>query len=168
MAASMLDPKAAWCAVLTSIFELTEAKWRSGWRCIHIDREKSLTAAIKPGKLYLTLSFLCFARHNPQPTTNIKIRLADITRIKKAPWRAQESTLESERRYPGGQEKVPWRAIEGTLEDKRRYPGGQEKVPWRAREVTLEDKRRYPGGREKVPWRTREGTLEGKRRYPGG
>ncbi|XP_048257748.1 GRAM domain-containing protein 4-like isoform X1 [Haliotis rufescens] len=58
--------------------------WQGGRRCTLINREKSLTAAFKNGKLYLTRSFLCFERTKTPSPKNIVIPLADITRMEKA------------------------------------------------------------------------------------
>ncbi|XP_025106829.1 GRAM domain-containing protein 4-like isoform X2 [Pomacea canaliculata] len=58
--------------------------WHGGRRCTLINREKSLTAAFKNGRLYLTHSFLCFERTKAPSVKNIVIPLSDITRLEKA------------------------------------------------------------------------------------
>ncbi|XP_012935583.1 GRAM domain-containing protein 4 isoform X2 [Aplysia californica] len=71
------------------LFSLPESEcplpgWHSGRRCTLINREKSLTAAFKNGRLYLTHSFLCFERTKVPSPKNIVIPLADIARLEKA------------------------------------------------------------------------------------
>ncbi|KAL8611224.1 hypothetical protein ACOMHN_013655 [Nucella lapillus] len=58
--------------------------WHGGRRCTLINREKSLTAAFKNGRLYLTHSFLCFERTKAPSPKNIVVPLTDITRLEKA------------------------------------------------------------------------------------
>ncbi|CAL1528869.1 unnamed protein product [Lymnaea stagnalis] len=71
------------------LFSLPESEcpltgWHGGRRCTLINREKSLTAAFKNGRLYLTHSFLCFERTKMPSPKNIVIPLADIARLEKA------------------------------------------------------------------------------------
>ncbi|CAG5117478.1 unnamed protein product [Candidula unifasciata] len=71
------------------LFALPESEcplpgWQGGRRCTLINREKSLTAAFKNGRLYLTHSFLCFERTKVPSPKNIVIPLADIARLEKA------------------------------------------------------------------------------------
>ncbi|XP_076468693.1 GRAM domain-containing protein 4-like isoform X2 [Babylonia areolata] len=68
-------------------FPLSESPlpgWHGGRRCTLINREKSLTAAFKNGRLYLTHSFLCFERTKAPSPKNIVVPLTDITRLEKA------------------------------------------------------------------------------------
>lgn len=58
--------------------------WRGGRRCTLINKDKSLTAAFKHGKLYLTRSFLCFERSKTTAMKNIVIPLSEITKVEKA------------------------------------------------------------------------------------
>lgn len=58
--------------------------WHGGRRCTLINREKSLTAAFKNGRLYLTHSFLCFERTKAPSPKNIVVPLTDIIRLEKA------------------------------------------------------------------------------------
>ncbi|KAK7102250.1 GRAM domain-containing protein 4-like isoform X2 [Littorina saxatilis] len=73
-------------------FPLSESPlpgWHGGRRCTLINREKSLTAAFKNGRLYLTHSFLCFERTKCPSPKNIVVPLTDIVRVEKAkpyPW----------------------------------------------------------------------------------
>ncbi|GFR78700.1 GRAM domain-containing protein 4-like [Elysia marginata] len=71
------------------LFSLPESEcplpgWHGGRRCTLINREKSLTAAFKNGKLFLTHSFLCFERTKVPSPKNIVIPLTDIARLEKA------------------------------------------------------------------------------------
>ncbi|XP_059143166.1 GRAM domain-containing protein 4-like [Physella acuta] len=71
------------------LFSLPESEcplsgWHGGRRCTLINKEKSLTAAFKNGRLYLTHSFLCFERTKVPSPKNIVIPLADIARLEKA------------------------------------------------------------------------------------
>ncbi|KAK3733161.1 hypothetical protein RRG08_046084 [Elysia crispata] len=71
------------------LFSLPESEcplpgWHGGRRCTLINREKSLTAAFKNGKLFLTHSFLCFERTKVPSPKNIVIPLTDIVRLEKA------------------------------------------------------------------------------------
>ncbi|KAK7503524.1 hypothetical protein BaRGS_00005063 [Batillaria attramentaria] len=59
-------------------------EWHGGRRCTLINREKSLTAAFKNGRLYLTHSFLCFERTKAPSPKNIVVPLTDITKLEKA------------------------------------------------------------------------------------
>ncbi|KAJ8302074.1 hypothetical protein KUTeg_021061 [Tegillarca granosa] len=58
--------------------------WKGGRRCTLINKEKTLGAAFKNGKLYLTKSFICFERKKTPSPRNIIIPLTDIQSISKA------------------------------------------------------------------------------------
>ncbi|KAK0050280.1 GRAM domain-containing protein 4 isoform X2, partial [Biomphalaria pfeifferi] len=71
------------------LFSLPETEcplqgWHGGKRCILINKDKSLTAAFKNGRLYLTHSFLCFERTKVPSVKNIVIPLTDILKLEKA------------------------------------------------------------------------------------
>ncbi|XP_054711215.1 GRAM domain-containing protein 4-like [Uloborus diversus] len=63
--------------------------WHGGRRCTLINKDKSLTAAFKNGRLYLTNSFLCFERSKSVTPKNLVLALRNINRVEKAkpyPW----------------------------------------------------------------------------------
>lgn len=63
--------------------------WHGGRRCALINKDKSLTAAFKNGKLYLTRSFLCFERTKFPSSKNLVLPLSDIIKLERAkpyPW----------------------------------------------------------------------------------
>ncbi|KAG8186575.1 hypothetical protein JTE90_020870 [Oedothorax gibbosus] len=63
--------------------------WHGGRRCTLINKDKSLTAAFKNGRLYLTNSFLCFERSKSITPKNLVLALKNISKIEKAkpyPW----------------------------------------------------------------------------------
>lgn len=63
--------------------------WHGGRRCALINKDKSLTAAFKNGKLYLTRSFLCFERTKFPSCKNLVLPLCDIIKLERAkpyPW----------------------------------------------------------------------------------
>ncbi|KFM66917.1 GRAM domain-containing protein 4, partial [Stegodyphus mimosarum] len=63
--------------------------WHSGRRCTLINKDKSLTAAFKNGRLYLTNSFLCFERSKSITPKNLVLALRNINKVEKAkpyPW----------------------------------------------------------------------------------
>ncbi|XP_052827922.1 GRAM domain-containing protein 4 isoform X4 [Octopus bimaculoides] len=63
--------------------------WQGGRRCALINKDKSLTAAFKNGKLFLTRSFLCFERTKSPSSKNFVLPLSDIVKLERAkpyPW----------------------------------------------------------------------------------
>ncbi|XP_015905700.1 GRAM domain-containing protein 4 [Parasteatoda tepidariorum] len=63
--------------------------WHGGRRCTLINKDKSLTAAFKNGRLYLTNSFLCFERSKSITPKNLVLALRNISKVEKAkpyPW----------------------------------------------------------------------------------
>ncbi|GIY10351.1 GRAM domain-containing protein 4 [Caerostris darwini] len=63
--------------------------WHGGRRCTLINKDKSLTAAFKNGRLYLTNSFLCFERSKSITPKNLVLALKNISKVEKAkpyPW----------------------------------------------------------------------------------
>ncbi|GFR10241.1 GRAM domain-containing protein 4 [Trichonephila clavata] len=63
--------------------------WHGGRRCTLINKDKSLTAAFKNGRLYLTNSFLCFERSKSATPKNLVLALKNINKVEKAkpyPW----------------------------------------------------------------------------------
>ncbi|GFV75133.1 GRAM domain-containing protein 4 [Trichonephila clavipes] len=63
--------------------------WHGGRRCTLINKDKSLTAAFKNGRLYLTNSFLCFERSKSATPKNLVLALKNISKVEKAkpyPW----------------------------------------------------------------------------------
>lgn len=58
--------------------------WKDGIRCITLEKDKLFCPVIKPGRLYLTLSHLCFERAKPSFGKHIVIPLDKITSIAKA------------------------------------------------------------------------------------
>lgn len=63
--------------------------WQAGRRCTLINKDKSLTAAFKNGRLYLTNSFLCFERSKSFTPKNLVLPLKNISKVEKAkpyPW----------------------------------------------------------------------------------
>ncbi|XP_013404413.1 GRAM domain-containing protein 4-like [Lingula anatina] len=65
------------------VSEVPLTDWKSGRKCVLIDKEKSITSSLAHGKMYLTKSFLCF-ENSRNPEEHINIPLSEITRLIKA------------------------------------------------------------------------------------
>ncbi|GAB1609656.1 Hypothetical predicted protein [Argonauta hians] len=86
----MTDDDKSFCELFNlPLSENPLAGWQGGRRCALINKDKSLTAAFKNGKLFLTRSFLCFERTKSQSSKNFVLPLSDIVKLERAkpyPW----------------------------------------------------------------------------------